>query len=153
MSLYLCKPTRRHTPQDFFFIIWNRQSEYKVFHKLMGWLWVKLLDVLAWWSPLMRGDLVHRITGQLATVISVFVRRHLVECGRVVGSSEFRVLYGAWYFCRWMTFCTVGIPRSSWITALVTYHRVSTIVRNILDWHLCMMAVLDLQARPHNSMP
>jgi len=42
-----------------------------------------------------RGDIVHRITGQLATVDSVFVRRYLAECGGVAGSSEFVVLYSA----------------------------------------------------------
>jgi len=54
----------------------------------MGWLWVKRVDVLAWWGLLLGGDLVHRITGQLATVVSGFVRRYLVEWGGVVGSSE-----------------------------------------------------------------
>jgi len=71
--------------------IWNQQSDYKVFYKQMGWLWVKLLDVLAWWGPLLRGELVHRITGQLATVVSVFVRRYLVGWGGVGGSSEFLI--------------------------------------------------------------
>ena len=85
--------------QRIFYCVWNRQSEYKVFYKLMGWLWVKLVDVLAWWGPLLR-DLVHRITGQLATVVSVFLRRYLVEWGEVGCSSEFLVLYGAWYFWR-----------------------------------------------------
>ena len=60
-------------------IIWNQQSEYKVFYKLIDWVWVKLVEVLAWWDPFLREDLVHRITGQLATVVSVFVRRYLVE--------------------------------------------------------------------------
>ena len=55
----------------------------------MGWLWVKRVDVLAWWGPLQRGDLVHRITGQLATIVSVFLQRYLVEWGGVGGSSEF----------------------------------------------------------------
>jgi len=52
-----------------------------------------------------------------------------------------------------MTSYTVGIPRSSWIIALVTYHGASTVARSILDWHLCMVAVLDLQAQSYNSMP
>jgi len=52
----------------------------------------------------------------------------------------------------WMTSFTVGIPRSLWIVSLVTYHGSSTIVLNILDWHLCMTAILDLRAQPHNSM-
>ena len=30
----------------------------------------------------------------------------------------------------WMTSCTAGIPRSSWIIALVTYHRATTVARN-----------------------
>ena len=88
---------------DFLFYFINQQSEYKMFYKLMGWLWVKLVDALAWWGPLQRGDLGHRITGQLATIISVFVQLYLVEWGRVVGSSEFLVLYGPWYFSsRWL---------------------------------------------------
>ena len=52
----------------------------------------------------------------------------------------------------WMTSCTDGIPRSLWIIPLVTYHGESTIVLNIFDWHLCMTAILDLQAQAHNSM-
>jgi len=52
-----------------------------------------------------------------------------------------------------MSSCTGGIPRSSWIIALVTYQGASTIARNTLDWHLCMIAILDLQAQPHNSIP
>ena len=52
----------------------------------------------------------------------------------------------------WMTSCTVGIPRSLWIMSLVTYHRASTVAVNIFDWHLCMTAILDLQAQPHSSM-
>ena len=50
-----------------------------------------------------------------------------------------------------MTSCTTGIPRSSWIIALVTYHGASTIARSILDWHLSMIAAMDLEAQPHNS--
>ena len=53
----------------------------------------------------------------------------------------------------WMISCTVGIPRSLWIISLVTYHEASTIALNILDWHLSMTAILDLQAQPHNSIP
>jgi len=52
----------------------------------------------------------------------------------------------------WITSCTIAIPRSSWIIALATYRRASTVARSISDWHLCMIAVLDLQAQPHNSM-
>jgi len=84
--------------KEFFFYFINQESEYKVFYKLMGWLCVKLVYVLAWLGPLQRGDLVHLITGQLATVFSVFIRRYLVEWGGVVGSSELLVLYGAWHF-------------------------------------------------------
>ena len=91
---------RRRNGMEFFYCIWNQSSEYKVFYKLTGWLWVKLVDVLAWCGPVLRGDLVHRLTGQLATVVSVFVRRYLVEWGGVGGSSEFLVLYGAWHLWR-----------------------------------------------------
>ena len=82
---------------SFFF---NKQSEYKILYMLMGWLWVKLVDVLAWWGPLLRGDLVHRITVQLATVVPVFVRHCPLDWGGVVGSSEFLFVYGAWHFWR-----------------------------------------------------
>ena len=50
-----------------------------------------------------------------------------------------------------MTSCTTGIPRSSWIIALVTYHGASKIAHSILDWHLSMIAAMDLEAQPHNS--
>ena len=50
----------------------------------------------------------------------------------------------------WMTSCTVGIPRSLWIISSVTYHRVSTIALNIIDWHLYKTAILDFQTQPHN---
>ena len=53
----------------------------------------------------------------------------------------------------WMTSCTAGIPRSLWIISLVKYRGASTIALNILDWHLCMTAIFDLLAKPHNSMP
>ena len=56
-------------------------------------------------------------------------------------------------FLSWMTSCTVGIPRSLWIISLVTYYGASRVALNILDWHLCMTAILDLQAQPHSSMP
>jgi len=51
-----------------------------------------------------------------------------------------------------MNSCTGGIPRSSWIIALVTYHAASTVACSILDWLLRMIAVLDLLAQPQNSM-
>jgi len=57
----------------------------------MGWLWVKLVEVLAWWGPLLWGDLIRRFTGKLVNVVPVFVRRYPVEWGGVVGSSEFLV--------------------------------------------------------------
>jgi len=137
----------------FFNFVRNQQSEYKVFCKLMGWLWVNLVDVLAWWVPLLRGDLVHRITGQLATVVSVFIRRYLVEWGGGRGFEWISSFIRHLTLLAWMTSSTVGIPRSSWTIALVTYHGASTVARCILDWHLCMIAVLDLEAQPHNSMP
>jgi hypothetical protein len=52
--------------ESIYIYILNQRSEYKVFCKLVGWLWVKLVDVLEWWGSLQRGDLVHRITGQMA---------------------------------------------------------------------------------------
>jgi len=65
--------------KNFLFYFINQESGYTLFYKLMGWLWVKLFYVRAWCGPLQRGGLVHHITGQLATVVSVFVRRYLVE--------------------------------------------------------------------------
>jgi hypothetical protein len=41
----------------FFYLSFNRQSEYKVFHKVMCWLGV-FVDCLTWWGPLQRGDLI-----------------------------------------------------------------------------------------------
>jgi hypothetical protein len=131
----------------------NRQSEYKIFYKLMNWLAVWLVDILSWWGPLQRGELVRRVTGQLATVFSVFVWDCLVRGG---WSNGFRWDYK---FVRclirlaWMMSCTVGILRSAWIISVVTYRGASTVARNILDWHLCTTAILDLQTQPHTSMP
>ena len=34
----------------------------------------------------------------------------------------------------------------------MTYHGASTFARNILDWHLYMIAILDLQAQLRTSM-
>jgi hypothetical protein len=34
-----------------------------------------------------------------------------------------------------------------------TYHGASVIDLSILDWHFCRMAILDLLAQPHSSMP
>jgi len=53
----------------------------------MGWLAVYLIDLLARLGPLQRGDLVLRITGQLATVFSVFVWRRRVGRVGVTGLS------------------------------------------------------------------
>ena len=118
-------------------IYFNQQSEYKIFYRLMGWLGVQLADLLPWWGPLQR-DLVHRITGQLATVFSEFVWRYFVGGVGLVGSNGILILYCGWYFCRgwlrvqpeycglcgsyhwwhtmallsWMTSCTAGILRS-----------------------------------------
>ena len=35
----------------------------------------------------------------------------------------------------------------------MTYQGVSTVAGSVLDWRLCMIAILDLQAQPHNSIP
>ena len=80
--------------------IWYQQSEYKIFYKLMGWLGVQFVYALVWRGTLLQGDLIHRITGQLATVVSVAVRSYLVGWGGVGGLSEFLFLYGAWRFWR-----------------------------------------------------
>ena len=52
----------------------------------------------------------------------------------------------------WMTSCTVGIPRSLWIMSLVTYRGASTVALNILDWHLCMTTILDLNSKLTHKM-
>jgi len=83
-----------------FLFIYLESAEYKIFYKLMGWLAVYLVDLLAWWGPLQRGDLVYLITGQLVTVFAVVVWRYLVEGVAVMGSGWIPVLYGAWYFWR-----------------------------------------------------
>jgi hypothetical protein len=50
----------------------------------------------------------------------------------------------------WITSWTVEMPRSEWITELVTYHGAFTVARSSFDWNLCMIAMLDLAAQPHN---
>jgi len=53
----------------------------------------------------------------------------------------------------WMTSWTVGMSRSEWIIALVIYHGAFTIALSRFDWNLWMIAMLDLDAQPHSSMP
>ena len=65
----------------------DQQSECKVFYKQMCWLGVYLVDLLAWWGRLQRGDLVDRITVQLATAFLVFIWHYLAEGVEVKGWS------------------------------------------------------------------
>ena len=46
-----------------------------------------------------------------------------------------------------------GMPRSLWSVEFDTYRGASAIDRRILDWHLYRMAILELLAQPHSSMP
>jgi len=46
-----------------------------------------------------------------------------------------------------------GMPRSLWSVEFDTYRGASAIDRSILGWHLCRMAILELLAQPHSSMP
>ena len=46
-----------------------------------------------------------------------------------------------------------GMPKSLWSVEFDTYRGASAMDRNILDWHLCRMALLELLAQPHSSMP
>jgi hypothetical protein len=143
-----------HSKNNFYFILFycNQQSEYKIFCKLMGWL----------------GSLSCRFTSVMR---SPPAKRTRSPCYRSVGHRLFSPRVTSRGRCwsngfewdsnfirclmllSWMTPCTVGIPRSVWIISLVTYRGAATVVRNILDLHLCIIVILDLQARHHNSMP
>jgi hypothetical protein len=89
----------------------------------------------------------------MATVFLIFVWRHLVEGVEVMCWECDSKFVRCLILLAWTTSCTVGIPRSLWIISLVTYRGASTVALNIFDWHLCMTAIVDLQAQPHNSMP
>ena len=136
-----------------FYIIWSQQSEYKVFHKLT------------------KGLAVSQTCGRASVMRSPPARRSRSPYCRSDGHRRFNLRttlsrgmgwssgfewFSSFIRCvillAWMTSCTVGMPRSSWIIALVTYHAASTIARNILDWHLCVIAVLDLLIQPQNSL-
>jgi hypothetical protein len=136
-----------------FFDYLNQKSEYKVFYKLMCWLGVltcRLTSVMT--SPPARRSLWpyyrsagHRHFSLLMTLSRGRGWSHGLEC-----DSKF-----VWCLIlrSWMTSFTVWIPRPLWTLSLVTYRGTSTIALNVFDWHLCMTAILDLQAQPHNSMP
>jgi len=114
----------------------------------MGWLG----NIPAWWGPLQRGDLIHRITGQLATIFSVFIWRCLVWGVGVVGSSGILILYRAWYFCRgWLH------VQLEYLGLCGSHHWWHNMGRRqlllIFYTDVCMTAILDLQAQPDNSMP
>jgi hypothetical protein len=138
--------------QIFFPPLLNQQSEYKVFYKLMCWLGV--------------------LTCGLATVMRSPPARSRRPCYRSAGHRLFSLrmtlsrgrgwsnglecdskLVRCLILLSWMTSCTAGIPRSLWIISLVTYHGASTVALSILDWHRCLIAILDLEAQPHNSVP
>jgi hypothetical protein len=53
----------------------------------------------------------------------------------------------------WMTVRTYRICRSEWSVWLVTYQGPLAMVRRSLGWYLCMIAILDLLAQPHSSIP
>jgi hypothetical protein len=70
---------------------------------LLSWMTsqtVGTVDILPWWGPLQRGELIRRVTGQLATVFSVFMWHYLMRGVGVMGLSGILTLYGAWCFCR-----------------------------------------------------
>ena len=46
-----------------------------------------------------------------------------------------------------------GMPKSLWSVEFETYRGASAIDRTILDWRLCRVAILQLLAQPHSSMP
>jgi hypothetical protein len=53
----------------------------------------------------------------------------------------------------WITSLMYRMPRSLWSVEFDIYHGASVIDLSILDWHLCRMAILELLAQPHSSMP
>jgi hypothetical protein len=125
----------------FFFNLLHQQSEYKVFYKLMCCL-----------------GLVCRLTNVMRSPPA----RSRRPCCRSAGHRRFNLRvtssrgrgWRSGFGCKasfvrclillsWMTSFTVGIPRSLWIIALVTYHGASKIAVSILDWHRCMTAILD----------
>jgi hypothetical protein len=53
----------------------------------------------------------------------------------------------------WKTVRTNGICRSVWNIWFVTYQSALVMFRRIFDWYLCIIAIFDLQAQPHRTMP
>ena len=74
------------------FLFLNQQSDYKVFYRLMGLLWVKLVDVLAWWCPLQRGDLIHRVTVQLAKSVWIYCTGNMIAIFTVVNLLKTKLI-------------------------------------------------------------
>jgi hypothetical protein len=53
----------------------------------------------------------------------------------------------------WMAVRTNGICRSEWSVWLVTYQGKLVMIRRSSDWYRCIIAILDLLAQPHSTMP
>jgi hypothetical protein len=61
----------------------------------------------------------------------------------------------SWWFIllSWMTSLMNGTFRTSCKVWLVTYRGAFMIIRSILDWLRCILAICDLLAHPHSSIP
>jgi hypothetical protein len=61
----------------------------------------------------------------------------------------------SWWFIlfSWMTSFMNGTFRSSCRVWLVTYQGAFVVIRNILDWLHCILAICNVLAHPHSSIP
>jgi hypothetical protein len=118
-----------------FYCLFDQQSEYTAFHKLMC---CGLSGAVR--SPPASGSLTPDYTSV----------GHLRFSLRGISSLDIVCRSGFGWNCSlarcllllsWMTSWTVRMPRSEWIIALVIYHGAFTIVLSSFDWNLWMIAV------------
>jgi hypothetical protein len=121
-----------------------------------GLFWVRdrppVLTV-SWWGPL---QWVNPLQPSISSVGQSFFSLLLCCCsssGCNMGLLWFPSL--SWWFIlfSWMILLKNGTFRSSCTVWLVTYQGAFVVIRSILDWLHCIVAVRDLLALPHNSIP
>jgi hypothetical protein len=124
------------------------------FFKLMWWLRHRPpVPIVSWWSPL---QWVNPFQPSIRSAGHSFFSLLLCCCsssGCNMGLLRFPSL--SWWFIifYWMASLMNGTFRSSCRVWLVTYQGAFVIIRSILDWLHCILAICDLLAHPHNSIP
>jgi hypothetical protein len=133
------------SPNNFPSLLANRNHYTIASYKAMLWQFL-------WWSREASNDAtsVCQVEGPSSFYL-------LFCCGWSIGSTRGFGWVAKAILCllirSWMAVLKFGICRSVWRVWLVTYQGALAMVRRNFDWYLCMIAISDLLAQPHSSMP